>query len=59
MIGIISEPVRCFSCNAVIKYQIYKKLVKSNPDVCVSDIFKTINVKRYCCRRMLLGSIDL
>ncbi len=51
-------PVRCFSCNSVIsqKWPKYKKMVDNN--IPVDVIFKDLNIKRYCCKRMLLSHVD-
>ena len=52
-------PVRCFTCNKVIgKYEEkYNKMVEDKIDS--DQIFKTLNITRYCCRRMFLGHVDL
>ncbi len=47
------QPVRCFSCNAVVKSVQYKKLIQSGYQP--NEVFEILNVQRYCCRRMLLG----
>ena len=54
MIGVII-PVRCFSCGAVIadKYEEFKKRVEKGEDP--KEVLDSLNVKRYCCRRMLLS----
>ena len=51
-------PVRCFTCNKVIapKFKEFKKLQKTNDNV--SEIFKELEIKRYCCKRMLLTSVE-
>ncbi len=51
-------PIRCFSCGAVIadKYEAFvERKEKENP----KDIFDSLGVKRYCCRRMILSQADL
>ncbi|HIH50284.1 MAG: DNA-directed RNA polymerase subunit N [Candidatus Micrarchaeaceae archaeon] len=53
-------PVRCFSCGAVVadKWEAYDKRVnKENeaPDKVLDDL----GVKRYCCRRMFVGNVEL
>ena len=53
-------PVRCFSCGQVIadKWEEYDKRVnKDNEDP--KKVLEDLEVKRYCCRRMLLGHVDL
>ena len=51
-------PVRCFSCNKVIgAYELqYERLIKSG--VSKKDALDSFNLKRYCCRSIILGSID-
>ncbi|MEM1508874.1 MAG: DNA-directed RNA polymerase subunit N [Thermofilaceae archaeon] len=52
-------PVRCFTCGALIgdKWQRFSERVKrgENP----SKILDELNIKRYCCRRMLLSHVEL
>ncbi len=53
-------PVRCFSCGQVIadKWELYDKRVnkeKEDPKTVLAEL----GVTRYCCRRMLLGHVDL
>jgi DNA-directed RNA polymerase subunit N len=53
-------PVRCFSCGQVVadKWEEFNKRVnegKEEPQKVLDDL----GVKRYCCRRMLIGHTDL
>ncbi|HUB92368.1 MAG TPA: DNA-directed RNA polymerase subunit N [Candidatus Saccharimonadales bacterium] len=53
-------PVRCFSCGQVVadKWEEYDKRVnkqKEDP----KKVLEELGVKRYCCRRMLIGHVDL
>jgi DNA-directed RNA polymerase subunit N (RpoN/RPB10) len=52
-------PVRCFTCNKVIgQYEErYTEMVEKGIDNI--EIFKTLKIERYCCRRMFLGHVDL
>ncbi|MEM0149538.1 MAG: DNA-directed RNA polymerase subunit N [Candidatus Micrarchaeaceae archaeon] len=53
-------PVRCFSCGAVVadKWEEYDKRVnKGNEDA--GKVLDELGVKRYCCRRMFLGNLEL
>ena len=67
-------PIRCFSCNSLIadKWVEYNKQMNSLPkdkvikiigsDIPESTQNKILNdlgVKRYCCRRMFLGNLDM
>jgi len=52
-------PVRCFTCGKVIgdKWDRYLKLLQQ--DYREGDALDALNLKRYCCRRMLLSHVDL
>lgn len=47
------EPVRCFTCNAVLHFRRYEELVQS--PMPVAQAFDAMRVPRFCCRRMYLG----
>ncbi len=48
------EPVRCFTCNAVLRFLRYEQLTH---DECASPLeaFESMRVPRFCCRRMYLS----
>jgi DNA-directed RNA polymerase subunit N len=52
-------PVRCFTCGALIadKHADFSARVREgeNPE----KVLDTLQVKRYCCRRMLLSNVDV
>ncbi|KAK0237664.1 8 kDa subunit-domain-containing protein [Armillaria nabsnona] len=52
-------PVRCFSCGKVIgdKWNDYLKLLSN--DKTEGDALDELQLKRYCCRRMVLTHVDL
>jgi DNA-directed RNA polymerase subunit N len=52
-------PVRCFTCGSLIadKWDEYKKRIDEGDDS--SKVLDDLNVKRWCCRRMLISHIDL
>ncbi|EDR07981.1 uncharacterized protein LACBIDRAFT_190666 [Laccaria bicolor S238N-H82] len=52
-------PVRCFSCGKVIgdKWSAYLELLAK--DVSEGDALDELQLKRYCCRRMVLTHVDL
>ena len=53
-------PVRCFSCGAVVadKWEEYDTRVnKEHEDP--GKVLDSLGVKRYCCRRMFVGNIEL
>ncbi|KXB05021.1 DNA-directed RNA polymerase subunit N [candidate division MSBL1 archaeon SCGC-AAA382A03] len=52
------RPVRCFSCGKPLadKYEEFEQRVKDGEEP--EDIFEEMGIERYCCRRMILTSID-
>ncbi len=53
-------PVRCFSCGQVIadKWEEYDKRVNKDKED-PKKVMDELNVKRYCCKRMLISHVDL
>ena len=51
-------PIRCFTCGTLIadKYQIYVNRVKAGEDP--AKVMDELGVKRYCCRRMFLATVE-
>lgn len=51
-------PIRCFTCGKVIanKEELFLKLKKENKEP--KEIFKILGFSRYCCKRMIMSSID-
>ncbi len=51
-------PVRCFTCGNVIsdKFEEYQNRVKSGEDP--AKVLDSLDISRYCCRRMLLTSVE-
>lgn len=52
-------PVRCFSCNTVIgdKWNIYQSHLDNG--MTQDDALASIGLRRYCCKRMFLGHVEL
>ena len=52
-------PVRFFTCGKVVgnKWEKYLNLLEE--DVPEGEALDQLNLKRYCCRRMLLTHVDL
>jgi DNA-directed RNA polymerase subunit N len=53
-------PIRCFTCGAVVadKWAEYdKRANKDNEDP--GKVLDSLNVKRYCCRRMFVSNLEL
>ncbi len=53
-------PVRCFSCGAVVadKWEEYDTRVNKGREE-AGKVLDELGVKRYCCRRMFIGNIEL
>ena len=51
-------PVRCFTCGNLIsdKFEDYQTKVKSGENP--AKALDSLGIKRYCCRRMLLTSVE-
>ena len=51
-------PVRCFTCGALIadKYVTYTNRIKAGEDP--AKVMDELGVKRYCCRRMFLATVE-
>nr|UXY86765.1 RNA polymerase II subunit [Cryptomonas paramecium] len=52
-------PIRCFTCGKIIgnKWNHYLELLNQNFSESVA--LDMLELKRYCCRRMLLTHVDL
>jgi DNA-directed RNA polymerase subunit N len=51
-------PVRCFSCGKVIAeyYDQFIEGIKKGKKI--DELFNELGIERYCCRRMLLTSVE-
>ena len=51
-------PVRCFTCGNLIadKYEDYQNRIKSGEES--GKVLDSLGFKRYCCRRMLMTSVE-
>lgn len=52
-------PVRCFTCGRVIgqDYEAWRDRVADGEDP--KKVLDSLDVERYCCRRMILSHVDL
>ncbi len=52
-------PIRCFTCGTLVadKWEEYQKLKAQ--DKSPEEIFKALDLERFCCRRMLIAHVDL
>ena len=51
-------PVRCFTCGNLIadKYEDYENKIKAGEDP--AKVLDSLEIERYCCRRMLLTTVE-
>jgi len=51
-------PVRCFTCGNTVsdKFEEYQNKVKSGEEP--AKVLDSLGIKRYCCRRMLLTTVE-
>lgn len=51
-------PVRCFTCGNLIadKHEDYQNRVKTGEEP--GKVLDSLGLKRYCCRRMMLTSVE-
>ncbi len=52
-------PIRCFTCGSLIgdKFATFQTRVKAGEDP--AKVLDDLALKRYCCRRMLISSVDV
>ncbi len=52
-------PIRCFTCGSLIgdKFAPFQSRTKAGEDP--QRVLDDLGVKRYCCRRMLISSVDV
>lgn len=52
------RPIRCFSCGKPLadKYEKFEKRVAEGEKP--KDVLDDLGVERYCCRRMIIASVD-
>lgn len=52
-------PVRCFTCGKVVAHlwDDYKKRVQEGEES--GKVLDDLGLKRYCCRQLFLGHVDL
>ena len=56
--GCVLVPVRCFTCGKLIadKYEDYQNKIKTGEEP--QKVLDELKIERYCCRRMLLTSVQ-
>jgi DNA-directed RNA polymerase subunit N len=55
----LTLPIRCFTCGKLVgdKYNDFETRVKAGEDP--GKVLDDLGLKRYCCRRMLITSVDV
>ena len=51
-------PVRCFTCGNLVadRFEDYQNKIRTGEDP--AKVLDALGIKRYCCRRMLLTSVE-
>ncbi len=52
-------PVRCFSCGKVIASVYHEFKERTGKGENPGKVLDDLNIKKYCCRKSLLTSVDL
>ena len=52
-------PIRCFTCGKLVgdKFSEFENRIKAGEDP--GKVLDELGIKRYCCRRMMITSVDL
>jgi DNA-directed RNA polymerase subunit N len=52
-------PVKCFSCGKLVgdQWEEFARRIKTGENA--SDVLDSLDIKRYCCRRMLLSNVEI
>lgn len=51
-------PIRCFSCGSVIADKYYEFAKRVSVGESPAKVLDELGVKRYCCRRMMLSTVE-
>lgn len=53
------KPIRCFTCGSLLgdKYEVFSERIKNNEEP--GNVLDDMDVRRYCCRRMILSNVDI
>lgn len=54
-------PIRCFTCGKLIadRWEYYSKRVDKEADIDKGKLLDELKIVRMCCRRHILGHVDL
>jgi DNA-directed RNA polymerase subunit N len=52
-------PIRCFSCGKPIAGYYEELKTRTKKGETSEEVFKSMGISRYCCRRMLLTHVEL
>jgi DNA-directed RNA polymerase subunit N len=58
------EPIRCFTCGKVLsgaytKFHQQQQQQQEGEEKSVQDIWTSLGIRRYCCKRMIVSSVSL
>jgi DNA-directed RNA polymerase subunit N len=52
-------PIKCFSCGKLIAHVYKPYLEKLEKGESSEKAFKDLGIERFCCKRMIVGHVDL
>ncbi|MBI3859927.1 MAG: DNA-directed RNA polymerase subunit N [Thaumarchaeota archaeon] len=52
-------PIRCFTCGTLIGDKFASFQSRANAGEDAGKVLDELGLKRYCCRRMLISSVDV
>lgn len=52
-------PIRCFSCGKPVAHLYEEFLERTSKGESAKKVLDDLGLKRYCCRALLLGHVDL
>ena len=52
-------PIRCFTCGKLVADVWEEYIQLKEQDIPLEEIFKKLDIERYCCKRMLISHVDL
>jgi len=57
-LGSVLVPVRCFTCGALLADKYYEFSRRVAAGEAPGEVLDALGVKRYCCRRTLLSTVE-
>jgi len=53
------DPIRCFSCGTIVSSKIEQFRCKEKTGLTCDKMLCDIGVRRYCCRMIILATVDV